>query len=407
MKCGLLGYPLDHSYSPQIHNLLGNYSYQLFSVESHDLDTFFKNADFAGINVTSPYKKSVVQYCHELTPAAQTVGSVNTIIRRADGKLIGHNTDYFGFTYMLKDCGVKVAGKKVLILGSGGAARTVYTVLAEQHAMPVIISRSGENNYTNLDLHTDASVIINATPVGMYPETLVSPIQLDIFAKLEAVLDLIYNPAKTKLLLDAEKRGLIIGNGLSMLVAQAKESAELFTGAPIDDVNIQKIQNSLDLQMRNIILIGMPGCGKTTIGKRLAKYLGREFIDTDDIIAFEQGISIPEIIEKLGEDVFRQLESEVISRFSKRSSLVISTGGGCVTNDNNYYPIRQNSRIYWIKRDLNLLPTEGRPLSMQGTLENMYRLREPKYIHYSDYVLDNNTSTEQAVQRILTMEGHE
>lgn len=406
MKCGLLGYPLGHSYSPQIHNLLGNYAYQLFSVKSHDLDAFFQNTDFTGINVTSPYKKSVVQYCHELTPAAQTVGSVNTIIRRTDGKLIGHNTDYFGFAYMLKSCGVNVTGKKVLVLGSGGAAGTVYTVLSELRAEPVIISRSGKNNYTNLDQHADAAVIINATPVGMYPETLVSPIQLDIFAKLEAVLDLIYNPAKTKLLLDAEKRGLIIGNGLSMLVAQAKESAELFTGSPIDDVKIQQIQNILDLQMRNIVLIGMPGSGKTTIGKRLAKCLGREFIDTDDIIAFEQGISIPEIIEKHGEDVFRQLESEVISRFSKRSSLVIATGGGCVTREDNYYPLRQNSRIYWIKRDLNLLPTEGRPLSMQGSLKDMYCIREPQYTRFSDYILDNNADIEQAVQTILTMEGH-
>ena len=222
MNCGLLGRHLTHSYSPQIHKQLGSYSYGIFEVEPDDLGTFFRIKDFDGINVTSPYKKEVIPYCDNLSPQAQKLGAVNTVVKTKDGKLIGHNTDYYGFCAMLSASGLTVSGKKVLVLGSGGASVTVTAVLKEKNAEIVIISRSGENNYENLDLHSDAAIIVNCTPVGMYPNNGISPIDLSEFPHLEGVLDLIYNPAKTALLLSAEKRGIIAQNGLYMLVAQAK-----------------------------------------------------------------------------------------------------------------------------------------------------------------------------------------
>ena len=404
MTFGLLGYPLSHSYSPQIHSLLGSYSYNLFSVKPEDLDHFFKNADFTGINVTSPYKKIVMQYCHELTDPAHAVGCVNTIVRRSDGKLIGHNSDYFGFSHMINTCGINLNGRKVLILGSGGAAGTVSKVMTELGADPIIVSRNGKNNYNNLFLHHDASIIVNATPVGMYPTTLTSLLDLDTFPNLETVLDLIYNPARTKLLMDAEERRLITANGLDMLVAQAKESAEWFTGNRISNCKIDQIRNHLENQMMNIVLIGMPGCGKTTIGKLLAQMLNREFVDLDEVIETERGISVAEFIESKGEDAFRRIETDVILRYGKLSSLVIATGGGCVTRKENYYPLHQNSRIYWIKRDPSLLPTEGRPLSKNVSLFDLYQQRAPLYENFADYIVENDLEPEHTTAAIISME---
>ena len=222
MKCGLLGRKLGHSYSPQIHALLGNYSYQLFEKEPEEIGDFLKNGDFTGLNVTIPYKKEVIPFLDELSPAAARLGAVNTIVRR-DGKLIGHNTDYFGFRRLVQESGLQVAGKKVLVLGSGGASSTAVAVLQELGAKVTVISRSGENNYENLDRHADAAVIANTTPVGMYPNTGKSALSLDGFPRLEGVLDAVYNPARTQILLDAERRGLAAVNGLWMMVAQAKE----------------------------------------------------------------------------------------------------------------------------------------------------------------------------------------
>ena len=228
MRCGLLGKKLGHSYSPQIHKYLGNYSYDLFEKSPEELERFLSEGDFTGINVTIPYKKDVLPYCHELSDRAKKLGAVNTLVRRKDGTLIGHNTDYFGFQSMVKRSGLDVYSKKVLVLGSGGASATVVAVLREMKADVIVISRSGENNYANIANHRDASIIVNTTPVGMYPYVGISPVDLGVFPNLEGVLDIIYNPAKTQLLLDAEARGLIVENGLWMLVAQAKESAEWF-----------------------------------------------------------------------------------------------------------------------------------------------------------------------------------
>ena len=267
MVCGLLGRKLGHSYSPQIHAHFGNYTYQLFEKEPEDVAYFLRSNSFHGINVTIPYKKFAAQNCDRLTPIAKRLGSVNTVVRMEDGTLLGHNTDYFGFKSMVERTGLNLTGKKVLILGSGGASVTVQAVLEDIHALPVVISRSGENNYANLDRHSDASAIVNATPVGMYPETQAQPIDLLIFKNLEGVFDLIYNPAHTRLLQAAEERNIKAANGLWMLVAQAKESAELFLDQKIPDELINKIHKTLQFQMENIVLIGMPGFGKSTVGK--------------------------------------------------------------------------------------------------------------------------------------------
>ena len=406
MKCGLLGRKLGHSYSPQIHGLLGDYSYDLFEKEPEELTAFLKDGDFTGINVTIPYKKDVIPYLDALSPAAQKIGSVNTIVRRADGSLFGHNSDYFGFVSLVKHSGIAVEGKKVLVLGSGGTSNMVVTALRDLGAAPVVISRSGENNYGNLHLHSDASVIVNATPVGMYPNTGVSPIDLNRFPKLEGVLDVIYNPAKTKLLLDAEALGIPHENGLWMLVAQAKEASEYFTEKKLPDSCIGKIHHILSCQMKNIVLIGMPGCGKSTVGSLLAEKLGRSFVDADDEIIQMAGKSIPEIFAQDGEEVFRKWETEVLDNCGKQSGLVIATGGGCVTRMRNYPALHQNGNIVWLKRCLSLLPTEGRPLSQTSCLEEMYTVRKPMYEAFADIRVENTGSPEQTADEILSqLEG--
>ena len=402
MKCGLLGRKLGHSYSPQIHGLLGDYSYDLFEKEPDELASFLKNGDFTGINVTIPYKKDVIPYLDALSPAAQKIGSVNTIVRRADGSLFGHNSDYFGFVSLVKHSGIAVEGKKVLVLGSGGTSNMVVTALRDLGAAPVVISRSGENNYGNLHLHADASVIVNATPVGMYPNTGVSPIDLRRFPALTGVLDVIYNPAKTQLLLDAEKLGIPHENGLWMLVAQAKEASEYFTGKKLPDSCIEKIHGILSRQMKNVVLIGMPGCGKSTIGNLLARKLGRKFVDADEEIIQLAGKSIPEIFARDGEEIFREWETMALEHLGKQSGLVIATGGGCVTRQRNYPALHQNGSIVWLERDLSLLPTDGRPLSQSNRLEEMYAVRKPLYEAFADVRVANTGSPENTVTEILS-----
>lgn len=401
MKTGLLGRKLAHSYSPQIHSYLGRYSYELFEKEPEDVGNFLQNSDFTAINVTIPYKKDVIPYCNELTDCAKKMGAVNTIVRRPDGTLIGHNTDYFGLHYTFQRMGLLLNNKKVLVLGSGGASVTTVIVLRELGANVVIISRSGENNYHNLHLHQDAAMIVNTTPVGMYPNAGVSPVDLDIFPHLEGVLDIIYNPARTKLLLDASERNIPCENGLWMLGAQAKEAAEWFTGTKISDDVIPEIYDKMCRRMENIVLIGMPGCGKSTIGKLVAEKFGRVFVDADAEIIKKANMSIPEIFNKLGEDKFRQIESEVLAELGQKSNLVIATGGGCVTRNENYDSLHQNGTVYWIQRDIASLPTDGRPLSQAGNLSQMYAIRKPLYEKFADHVIINNGSIENTVAEIL------
>ena len=401
MQCGLLGRKLGHSYSPQIHGYLGDYAYTLFEKEPEELADFLRHGDFAGINVTIPYKKDVIPYLDELSPTAQKMGSVNTIVRRADGTLFGHNTDYFGFVSLVKHSGIAVSGKKVLVLGSGGTSNMVVTALKDLGAKPIVISRSGENNYGNLHLHADASVIVNATPVGMFPNTGVSPIDLKQLPHLEGVLDVVYNPAKTQLLLDAEALGIPHENGLWMLVAQAKEASEYFTGKSLSDDCIGKIHRILCHQMKNIVLIGMPGCGKTTVGKLLAHRLGRTLADADQKIVALAGKSIPDIFAQNGEETFRQWETTALGELGKQSGLVIATGGGCVTRQRNYPVLHQNGYLVWLERDLTLLPTDGRPLSQSTRLSDMYAVRKPLYEAFADIRVENAGSPEDTVNAIL------
>ncbi len=401
MNCGLLGKTLAHSYSPQIHGYLGNYSYKLFEKQPEELAAFLRSGDFTGLNVTIPYKKDVIPYCSELSECARKLGAVNTIVRRQDGSLIGHNTDYFGFQSMVERTGLSLSGKKVLVLGSGGASATAAAVLQKLGANVVIISRAGENNYNNLYLHVDAAAIVNATPVGMYPHAGTSPVDLDLFPKLEGVLDIVYNPARTKLLLDAEKRNIPCENGLWMLVAQAKEAAEWFTGEAISDNSIAYIHHKLRKQMENIVLIGMPGCGKSTVGRLLAEYTKKRFVDADAEIVHAAQMSIPEIFTNEGEDGFRKWETKVLAQLGQQSGLVIATGGGCVTREENYPLLQQNGTIYWLKRDISALPTDGRPLSQAGKLEQMWQIRKPLYEHFADIAVSNDGTPQQAVEEIL------
>ena len=402
MQCGLLGRKLGHSYSPQIHKKLGNYSYNLFELEPEDLSDFLKKRKFTGLNVTIPYKKEVISYCDEVSDRAKKLGAVNTLVCR-NGKLIGHNTDYFGFQSMIQRCGVSVRGKKALVLGSGGASVTAVAVLQELGAKVTVISRNGPDNYTNLDKHADAAVIVNTTPVGMYPNTDCSPVNLSVFPKLECVLDLIYNPANTKLIQDAQKRGIPNQNGLWMLVAQAKESAEWFTGCSIPASVMEDIFLDIRFSMENIVLVGMPGCGKTTIGMLLADKLNRPFVDADEALVNRAGISIPDIFATQGENAFRDMEVQVLRDLGKASGTVIATGGGCITRPENYAHLHQNGKIIWIQRNLDSLAVEGRPLSKTGKLPQMYHIRKPLYEAFSDYAVCNDTEPTKTVSLILSL----
>ena len=402
MKCGLLGRKLGHSYSPQIHAHLGSYSYDLFEKEPEEVADFLRNGDFSAINVTIPYKKTVMPLCDALTERAIAMGAVNTIIRRPDGSLLGHNTDHFGFSSMVRRSGLDPMGKKVLVLGSGGASVTAVAVLRELGASVVVISRTGEDNYENLHRHKDAAILCNCTPVAMYPHNGESPVELSLFPHLEGVLDMIYNPARTALLMQAEQRGLVAENGLWMLVAQAKEAAELFTGTTIPDEKIAEVHAALRQQMENLILIGMPGSGKTTVGRLLAKSCGKQFVDADIEIEKATGKTIPQIFSENGEEGFRVWETKVLAEFGKRSGIVLSTGGGCVTRAENYPLLHQNGTLFCLERQLDQLPTGGRPLSQASSPEELYRQRKPLYDRFKDTVIENNGTVEDTVRKIKT-----
>ena len=401
MKCGLLGRKLGHSYSPQIHAMMGEYSYGLFEKEPDEVKEFVLHGDYDAMNVTIPYKKEVIPFLDEIDPIARRLGSVNTVVRRPGGGLAGFNTDYYGFRSMVERSGIAVAGKKALVLGTGGTSVTAQAVLADLGAETIVISRSGENNYQNLSRHRDTRVIVNTTPVGMYPHTGAAPLDIRQFPLLEGVLDVIYNPSRTQLLLDAEALGLPAENGLWMLVAQAKLASEHFTGGSLPGSIIADIHHKLRLQMENIVLVGMPGCGKSAIGRELAKLTVKTFRDSDKSIADLAGKPIPAIFAEAGEEVFRRFETEALAALGKQSGLVIATGGGCVTKERNYSLLHQNSTIVWLRRDINLLPTEGRPLSQRGSLEEMYRLRKPMYEAFADITIDNDGTIGEAARKIL------
>lgn len=398
---GLLGETLGHSFSPQIHSCLGDYEYKLFEVAQEDLGDFLQSGGFDGLNVTIPYKKAVMPYLAEISENAKAIGSVNTITVLPNGTLRGDNTDYDGFLYLVRRSGIAVNGKKALVLGTGGASLPVKKVLSDLGAYEVIsISRSGENNYQNLDKHFDADLIVNTTPVGMYPNNLQSPLSLDGFTQLSGVLDIVYNPQKTQLILDAEQRGIPAFSGLTMLVAQAKRAAELFLNTNIDDRKNDEIYETLSRQMKNIVLVGMPGCGKSTVGKALAKRLSRPFFDADQEIVKRAGKSIPEIFQTEGEAGFRKIETEVLFDLCRQSGAVIATGGGAVTVPKNHGILRQNSLVVFINRDIAVLPTNGRPLSEQNDLHEMFRQRLPLYRAVCDYEVDGNSEIQTVTDRV-------
>ena len=402
MRFGLLGRKLGHSYSPVIFDLMGGYRYDLFEREPEDIEALLRNEDFDGLNVTIPYKKAVLQHLDDVDELAARLGSVNTVVKRG-GKLTGHNSDYFGFLSLMERTGIDVAGKKVLILGSGGASVTVVAVLEDLGAKPVVISRSGENHYGNLHLHADAAMVVNTTPLGMYPNTGVAAVDVGQFPALEGVVDLIYNPARTQLLLDCEQHGIPGWNGLWMLVAQAQKSAEWFMDRQLPDSLVASIHRALRDRMENIALIGMAGCGKSTIGRQLAKETGKTFVDADAEIELLAGKPIPAIFAADGEEEFRRLETEVLAKLGKQSGLVIATGGGCVTRERNYPLLHQNSRILWLRREPDQLPTEGRPLSQKIPPAVLYAQRLPLYRAFSDAAIDNDGTPGETLTNILKM----
>lgn len=402
MVYGLLGRTLGHSYSPQIHALLGDYEYRLFEVEPQALEAFLKKREFGGINVTIPYKKDVLPYLSGISENAKRIGAVNTITVKEDGGLYGDNTDYDGFLCLVQKSGFQVKGKKALVLGTGGASLPISAVLSDLGAREVVfISKSGENNYQNLSRHADADLIVNTTPVGMYPNNLQAPLSLSEFPNLSGVLDIVYNPQKTKLILDAERLGIPAYSGLLMLVAQAKRAAELFLGCDIPDSETDRIFKKLSTEMQNIVLVGMPGCGKTTVGKALAEKLNRPFFDADEEILKRTGKSAAAWIEACGEAVFRQKETEVLESLCKQSGTVIATGGGAVTVPENADILRQNSMVFFINRDIAALPTEGRPLSKATALSEMFKVRLPMYQSICDKEIAANGSVQAVVRRIL------
>lgn len=399
-RFGLIGYPLGHSFSPKIHKRLGSRPYELIPLKPEELGPFLERGDFSGLNVTIPYKKEVIPYCAQLSPAAQRIGSVNTIVRRPDGTLYGHNTDYDGLRWLLERAGMDLTGEKVLVLGSGGASLTARTVAQDLGAeQVVVISRSGPDNYENLDKHADAGFVINTTPVGMYPNTGKAPLDLKRLPRCRGVCDIVYNPARTKLVLDAQRLGIPAVSGLGMLVGQAKAAAELFLDQTFEVGVIEDITREIQNETENMVLIGMPGCGKSTVGLALAEKTGRTLVDIDQEIEKELGCTIPDYFAQKGEGAFRAVESQVLAKFCRESSLVIACGGGVVTVPENLDVMRQNGRLIYLRRALSDLPTEGRPVSQSHPLEELFARRRPLYESAADITVDN-VQVEQAVEDI-------
>ena len=421
MKYGLLGEKLSHSFSPLIHKQLGNQDYGLFSVPKEQLGAFMERRDFSAINVTIPYKKAVIPFLAVISRRAAAIGSVNTVVKLSDGSLYGDNTDYMGLAFLAAETGISFAGKKVLILGSGGTSLTAQAVAKDGGAARItVVSRQGEVTYEDLCRYRDSQIILNTTPVGMYPKNGERLIRLREFPDCEGVLDVIYNPLMTPLLLEARELGIPYGNGLLMLVAQAKFASDLFfmgeeallakaeeafslrAYGEQDRQEIRRIYRSLFSDMCNLVLTGMPGSGKTSIGRLLAEALGRPFVDLDEEIVKRYGKSIPEIFAEEGEAGFRDKESLVCREVGKQRGIVIACGGGTVLRQENREALWQNGRVYLIERDLQQLGTEGRPLSKdQETLRRMYEERMPLYRAFAAEAVKNDESPEACAAELF------
>ncbi len=394
-KFGLIGGKISHSYVPMIHGKFGDYPYEILEIREDQLPELLADTSYGGFNVDVPFEQKVMALCDEVSDTAKAVGSVNTIVRGEDGRLLGYNTGYYGFAYLLRHTGIDVKGMKCMVLGSGGASLTVQAVLKDMGASEVVVvSRSGRNNYENIQEHFDSQLVINTTPVGMYPGNGRAPVNIDDFRCCQGVVDLIYNPNKTKLVLDAMARSLPASGGLEMLIAQSKESCELFSGREIDDEEMDNVIDEVRSETLNAILIGMPGAGKTLLGGEIADRMGRRFVDIDDMIVEHEGMSVPEIFSEKGEAYFRRIETEMLEKACVQNGLVIATGGGIVKKKINYNIIKQNGIVIWIKRDLDKLENEGRPLSLTLPLEQIYEERKDAYAYWSDFYINNNEERE-------------
>lgn len=390
-RFGLIGKTLKHSFSPKLHKYLGDYSYELFELKPNELESFFKREDLKAINITMPYKEEAMKYCNKFFPEALRIGCINTAIW--DGEdIIGYNTDYYGCMEMLKEIDLEIKGSSVAILGDGSTSKTVRVALEDLGAKEILnISRRGEIKFNDMEKYNHVEVIVNATPVGMYPNNLESLLNLKDFPKLKAVADVVYNPLRTKLILDAKRLGIRTATGLKMLVYQGIKANELFFDIKIEKEEAKKIYSYIYRDVSNIVIIGMPGSGKTSIGRSLAKRLDRGFVDLDREIEKIDGISVQQIFENYGEDGFREFENAACIKYGKETGIIISTGGGVVLDKQNFNPLKQNGIIVQIDRKLNKLATKGRPLS-KGGFENLVKLqieRTKKYQDFADFKVVN------------------
>ena len=407
MRYGLIGEKLGHSFSKIIHEQLADYTYDLIPLTREELDIFMQEKQFAALNVTIPYKETVIPYLDKIDAHAEKIGAVNTIVNR-NGKLKGYNTDFYGFRYMLLHNDIDVKGKKALVLGKGGASKAVIAVLEEMGAKEILTVYYKENPetityeecYKN---HSDAEIIVNTTPVGMYPKADDCPIDLDKFPSLKGVADVVYNPLRTQLIIEAEKRNIPSAGGLEMLVAQAKYAVEIFLDTKIEDTRIHEINTALTKERSNLVLIGMSGGGKTILGQKAAEKLRKQFVDTDAEIVKRIGMPIADFFAKEGETAFRKIETEVLHELSSQNNLVISTGGGIVKNPLNVEYLKRNGRIIWLKRDAELLQSgNGRPLApdMEST-KKLYEERLPLYTAAAEAIAENNGTAEEGLEAIL------
>lgn len=407
MRYGLIGEKLGHSFSKDIHERIADYTFDLIPLSKEEFKTFMEKKEFTALNVTIPYKKDVIPYLDEMDEHAKAIGAVNTIVNR-DGKLKGYNTDFTGFLYMVKKHNVHMEGKKVLIIGNGGASAAIQAVVQHESAGSMVIvdvvPGNGAISYDEMfSSHLDAEIIINTSPIGMYPRIGNAPIDISMFHKCEAVLDVNYNPILTRLCFEAQEMDIKRVNGLEMLIAQAKQSVEFFLDKSIDDQIIDDIYQDMLRERCNIVLIGMPSAGKTTIGKMLENRMQKEFIDLDDIIIEKAGKSIPEIFEESGEAGFRAIETEAAIEVSKLNNKIIATGGGTIKHKVNMDYLRQNGITIFIDRDVDKLISSdpNRPLSKStDALEKMHAERLPLYQKYAAYVAVNNSDIESTVTEI-------